>query len=65
MCKALSGIDLETGKRFLENFNNLMDVKKLGRREDAVSLCWYDEGRTIQVLAHNPMRRSLLKDLSS
>jgi len=49
--KHVSGIDLETGRRFLENFNNLMNVKKLGRREDAVSAVLVsDEGRTIQVL---------------
>ncbi len=49
--KHVSGIDLETGKRFMENFNDLMDVKKLCRREDAVSAVLVaDEGRTIQVM---------------
>jgi nonsense-mediated mRNA decay protein 3 len=49
--KHVSGIDLETGKRFMENFNDLMDVKKLSRRDDAVSAVLVaDEGRTIQVL---------------
>ncbi|GFO97150.1 NMD protein affecting ribosome stability andmRNA decay [groundwater metagenome] len=49
--KHVSGIDLETGKRFMENFNDLMDVKKLTRRDDAVSAVLVaDEGRTIQVL---------------
>ncbi len=49
--KHVSGIDLETGKRFMENFNDLMDVKKLGRREDAVPavLVAVEKG-TIQVL---------------
>lgn len=49
--KHVSGIDLETGKRFMENFNDLMDVKKLSRRDDAMSAVLVaDEGRTIQVL---------------
>jgi len=49
--KHVSGIDLETGKRFMENFNDLMDVKKLGRRKDAVpAVLVADEGRTIQVM---------------
>jgi nonsense-mediated mRNA decay protein 3 len=49
--KHVSGIDLETGKRFMENFNDLMDVKKLSRRDYAVSAVLVaDEGKTIQVL---------------
>ncbi len=49
--KHVSGIDLETGKRFLENFNDLMDVKKLGRKDDAVpAVLVAAEGKTIQVL---------------
>ncbi|VVB84496.1 NMD3 family protein [uncultured archaeon] len=49
--KHVSGIDIETGRRFMENFENLMDVKKLGRRDDAVqAVLVADEGRTIQVL---------------
>lgn len=49
--KHVSGIDLETGKKFMENFNDLMDVKKLGRREDAVPAVLVSvEGGTIQVL---------------
>ncbi len=49
--KHVSGIDIETGRRFIENFNYLMDVKKLGRREDAVpAVLVSDEGKTIQVL---------------
>jgi nonsense-mediated mRNA decay protein 3 len=49
--KHVSGIDLETGKRFIENFNDLIDVKKLSRRDDAVSAVLIaDEGKTIQVL---------------
>ncbi len=49
--KHVSGIDLETGKRFIENFNDLMDVKKLGRREDAVPAVLVSSERgTIQVL---------------
>ncbi|VVB92316.1 NMD3 family protein [uncultured archaeon] len=49
--KHVSGIDLETGKRFIENFNDLMDIKKLGSRLDAVSAVLVaDENKTIQVL---------------
>lgn len=49
--KRVSGIDLETGKRFIENFNYLIDIKKLCRRQDAVSaLLIADEGKTIQVM---------------
>lgn len=49
--KHVSGIDLETGKKFMENFNDLMQVKKLSRRSDAVSaILVADEGRTIQVM---------------
>ena len=49
--KHVSGIDLETGKRFMENFNDLMDVKKLSRRQDAVpALLVADEGRSILVM---------------
>jgi nonsense-mediated mRNA decay protein 3 len=49
--KHVSGIELETGKRFMENFSDLMDVKKLSRRNDAESTVLVaDEGRTIQVL---------------
>jgi nonsense-mediated mRNA decay protein 3 len=49
--KHVSGIDLETGKRFMENFNDLMDVKKLSRKQDAVpAVLVADEERTIQVL---------------
>lgn len=33
--KHVSGIDLETGRRFIENFNDLLEIKKLGRRQDA------------------------------
>jgi len=47
----ISGIDLETGKRFMENFNDLMDVKKVSRRDDSVSAVLVaDEGKTIHVL---------------
>lgn len=49
--KHVSGIDLETGKRFMENFNDLTDVKKLSRKLDAVpAVLVADEGRTIQVM---------------
>ncbi|MDO8726190.1 MAG: 60S ribosomal export protein NMD3 [Candidatus Methanoperedens sp.] len=49
--KHVSGIDLETGKRFMENFHDLMDVKKISRRDDAMSAVLVaDEGKTIQVL---------------
>jgi nonsense-mediated mRNA decay protein 3 len=49
--KHVSGIDLETGKRFMENFNDLIDVKKLSRKQDAVpAVLVADEERTIQVL---------------
>lgn len=49
--KHVTGIDLETGKRFIENFNNLMQVKKLGKSSDAVSAVLIaDEGRTIQIM---------------
>lgn len=49
--KHISGIDIETGKKFIENYNDLMDVKKLGRKNDAVpAVLVSDEGRTIQIL---------------
>jgi nonsense-mediated mRNA decay protein 3 len=49
--KHVSGIDLETGRRFIENFNDLMIVRKLSRKHDAVSaMLIADEGRTIQVM---------------
>jgi nonsense-mediated mRNA decay protein 3 len=49
--KHVSGIDLETGRRFIENFNDLLEVKKLGRRQDAVpAVLVADEDRMIQVL---------------
>jgi nonsense-mediated mRNA decay protein 3 len=49
--KHVTGIDLETGKRFMENFNDLIDVKKLGRKQDAVpAVLVANEERTIQVL---------------
>ncbi len=49
--KHVSGIDLETGRRFIENFNSLLQVKKLGRRQDAFSAVLVsDEGKTIQVM---------------
>ena len=49
--KHVSGLDLETGKRFIENFNDLLEVKKLGRREDAVpAVLVAQEGKTIQVM---------------
>lgn len=49
--KHVSGIDLETGRRFIENFNDLLEIKKLGRRQDAVPavLVAYED-RTILVL---------------
>ncbi len=49
--KHVSGIDLETGKRFIEDFEYLIDIKKLGRRQDLASavLVAY-ENRTIQIL---------------
>jgi nonsense-mediated mRNA decay protein 3 len=49
--KHVSGIDLETGRRFIENFNDLMNIKKLGRKQDAVSsVLISDDGKTIQVM---------------
>ncbi|MCZ7392181.1 MAG: 60S ribosomal export protein NMD3 [Candidatus Methanoperedens sp.] len=49
--KHVSGIDLETGRRFIENFNDLLQVRKLSRRQDAVSAVLIaDEGKTIQVM---------------
>ncbi len=49
--KHVSGIDLETGRRFIENFNDLLEVKKLSKRKDAVSAVLIaDEGKTIQVM---------------
>jgi len=49
--KHVSGIDLETGRRFIENYNDLMRVKKFGTRQDAASAVLVaDEGKTIQVL---------------
>ncbi len=47
----ISGIDLETGKRFVENFNDIIEIKKLGSSKDAVpALLVADEGKTIQVM---------------
>ncbi len=49
--KHVSGIDLETGRRFIENFNDLLEVKKLGRRQDAVlAVLVAEEDNVIQVL---------------
>ncbi len=49
--KHVSGIDIETGRRFIENFNSLIEVKKLCRKDDAVpAVLIADEGKTIQVL---------------
>ncbi len=49
--KHVSGIELETGRRFIENFSDLMQVKKLGRRQDAVhAVLVAGEGKTIQVM---------------
>ncbi|MCZ7357862.1 MAG: NMD3-related protein [Candidatus Methanoperedens sp.] len=49
--KHLSGVDIVTGRRFIESFESLMDVRKLGRREDAVpAVLVVDERSTIQVL---------------
>lgn len=49
--KHVSGIDLETGKRFVENYSDLMDVRKLGKRQEAVSAVLVaSEGKTIQVM---------------
>ncbi len=49
--KHVSGIDLETGKRFIENFNDLMNIKKLGNRLNAkATVLVADEDKTIQVL---------------
>jgi len=49
--KHVRGIDLETGRSFMETFNYLLEVKKLGRRQDAVSAVLVAvEKKTIQVL---------------
>ncbi|KCZ73369.1 NMD protein affecting ribosome stability and mRNA decay [Candidatus Methanoperedens nitroreducens] len=49
--KYVSGIDLDTGKRFIEKYDSLANVKKLGRMQDAVSAVLVaDEKRIIQVL---------------
>jgi nonsense-mediated mRNA decay protein 3 len=49
--KHVNGIDLETGRRFIENFNDLMDITRLGRKEDAVAAVFVaEEGKTIQVM---------------
>ena len=49
--KHVSGIELISGKRFMENFDNLIEVRKLSRRSDAVSaVLIVDEGKTIQVM---------------
>lgn len=49
--KHVSGIDIETGKRFLENFNDILEIRKIGKKEDAVTAVLVsDEGNTIQVL---------------
>ncbi|MFZ3166808.1 MAG: hypothetical protein WA130_04270 [Candidatus Methanoperedens sp.] len=41
--KHVSDLDLETGKRFMENFNDLIDVKKLSRKLDAVPVSLYHQ----------------------
>ncbi|KAB2948105.1 MAG: hypothetical protein MPEBLZ_02707 [Candidatus Methanoperedens nitroreducens] len=47
----MSAFDLETGKRFMENFNDLIVVKKLSRRLDAIpAVLVADEESTIQVM---------------
>ncbi|CAG0961810.1 hypothetical protein METP2_00840 [Methanosarcinales archaeon] len=49
--KHVSAFDLETGKRFMENFNDLIVVKKLSRRLDAIpAVLVADEESTIQVM---------------
>ena len=49
--KHINGIDLETGKRFVENYSDLMEVKKLGSIRDVVpAVLVADEGSTIQVM---------------
>lgn len=49
--KYISGIEIDTGKKFIENFNDMIEVKKLARRKDAVpAVLISDEGKTIQVL---------------
>jgi len=49
--KHVSGIELVSGKRYIENFDNLMGVKKLSRRSDAVlAILIADEGKTIQMM---------------
>lgn len=48
--KYIKGIDLHTGKRFVERYAHL-HAKKLGRKKDAVyTVLVSDEGNTIQVL---------------
>jgi nonsense-mediated mRNA decay protein 3 len=60
--KHVSGIDLETGKRFMENFNDLIQVKKLARRSDVASAVLIsDEGRTIQVMDPETFQSVILK----
>ena len=49
--KQVSGIELETGKRFIENYSDLMLIKKLGNKQDAVlAVLISDEKTAIQVL---------------
>ncbi len=49
--KRVSGIDLESGKRFIENYDGLLEIRKLCSRKEAVSaLLVSDEGKTIQVM---------------
>ncbi len=49
--KHIKGVDLDTGKRFVEKYDHLMHAKKLGSRGDAISAVLVsDEGNTIQVL---------------
>ena len=60
--KHVSGIDIETGKRFMENFNDILEMKKIGKRTDAIpAVLVSDEGKTIQVLDPETYESIVLK----
>ncbi len=49
--KHLSGIDLETGRRFIEKFKDLTEIKKMGKKQDAVkAVIVADEKKTVLIL---------------
>ncbi|MCE8424163.1 MAG: NMD protein affecting ribosome stability and mRNA decay [Candidatus Methanoperedens sp.] len=60
--KHISGIDIETGKRFIENFNDILEMRHVGKRDNAVNAVLVsDEGKTIQVLDPETYETIVLK----